>query len=527
MRGRKLLAGALLAGMISSPMVMAEVLSDKDLGSVSAQGFQVAQQYQGAHEANINNDSVQLNDRSQTNAQGVAITNSAGSAVNVGQNVVGLSDGSDQGTVAQVNSQKAANYEDSTQEAYQADVDYHDRGTLRDVQNINNASAQVNHNAQEYVTGMAVTNAASSAVNVGQNVVGVTDSLAATVAQSNVQEAIQASSNIQFSEQSDRDVNIRFTRDKDRQNINNASTQLNNRAQKNAEGLAITNSAASGVNVGQNVVGSDGSTLANIRQANNQKAFNESYNRQFGEEVDVVVQRGAHNRDKEVQSFNNSATQLNDRAQKNARGLAITNAASSGVNAGQNIAGLVNTTTGSVGNIAQSNKQDARNKGLNTMVTAQVDTDRGAGSSVDLDRQNLNNASTQLNNKAQKNVEGLAVTNAASSAVNVGQNVVGIEDSDGANVYQANDQYAFDYSVNNQDADQAHNNRGPRDVHAGEVHANNGSVQLNDQAQENARGLALSNSAASALSVGQNILGMSNGYTGTIMQSNLQTSLNR
>ncbi len=526
MRGRKLIAGALLAGMISSPMVMAEVLSDKDLGSVSAQGFQVAQQYQGAHEANINNDSVQLNDMSQTNAQGLAVTNSAGSAANVGQNVVGLTGGSGQGPVAQSNRQDAQSYEASTQQGAQADRDHRYAGTLRDVQNINNASAQLNHNSQEYVTGMAVTNAASSADNVGQNVVGVTNTLAATIAQSNVQAALQRSNNMQLGEQEDVDIYFRHGRDKDRQNVNNASTQLNNKAQRRAEGLAITNTAASAANVGQNIAGSDTSTVGNIAQRNDQYANNAGMNRQFGGQVDVVLQARQANRDKEVQSVNNASTQLNDKAQKNARGLAITNTAASAANVGQNIAGLTDSTTGSVGNIAQSNAQVAENSSYNVVRNAQLDSDNGRRN-VDLDRQNANNGSTQLNNKAQRAVRGLAVTNAASSAVNVAQNVVGIEDSDGANVRQANDQYALDSSRNTQAANQAHNDRGPRDVHAGEVHANNGSAQLNDQAQENARGLALSNSAASALSVGQNILGMSNGYTGTIVQSNLQMSINQ
>ncbi|WP_281951383.1 hypothetical protein [Nitrosophilus kaiyonis] len=538
MRGRKILAAALLAGMVSSPMVMAEVLSDDALGGVSAQGFQVAAQVAGGSEQNINNDSVQLNDNAQIGAAGMAVTNSASSAVNVGQNVAGVTDTFSWGEISQTNRQNAENSEASGQLAGQLDVDYSLWfGILADVQNINNGSAQLNDNAQESVAGMAVTNAASSAANVGQNVAGLVNSTDVMdthdVTQVNSQTAVQDGVNGQLALQADVDVNIDTwwwgSYDFDRQNINNGSVQLNDNAQAFARGMALTNSASSAANVGQNVLGVVDSSVDDIEQRNRQYAENNGINAQLAAQGDVDVQVYAFNVDLDRQNINNGSTQLNDNAQFNAAGMAITNAASSAANVGQNVVGVVDSTTQAIPNdITQKNHQEAVNYGVNGQGGLQVDLDvDDPGISIDIDRQNMNNGSVQLNDAAQMFVRGMAVTNSASSAVNVGQNVAGIIDSSGGDVTQVNNQYAEDGSINGQlgleinvDTDILF------DLNYGEVHANNGSVQLNDNAQANAMGMALTNAAGSAVNVGQNVMGLVNGYSGTLTQTNIQTAVN-
>lgn len=535
MRGRKLIATALLAGMVSSPMVMAEVLSDKDLGSVSAQGFQVAVQTAGAHEQNINNDSVQLNDNAQAAAAGMAVTNTAASAANVAQNVVGVTGGLDRDAINQRNDQTALNVERSEQVGGQLDVDYtlFAVGMLADVQNLNNGSAQLSGNAQAGIVGMAVTNAASSAANVAQNVVGLSNSAAFglrdDVRQANVQVAENQNVNAQFAEQVDVDGNgLAIVEDMDRQNINNGSTQLNDQAQAAARVMALTNSASSASNTAQNIIGISASRYDAVSQVNDQYAENVRINGQLSGQGEADVQVLALSVDYDKQSINNGSTQLNENAQLNVVGMVVSNLASSAANTAQNVAGVLNSSTGGLPNdITQRNNQVALNAPINRQGGVQLDLDVDVlGGSIDIDEQNLNNGSVQLNDNAQAAAAAMVLTNSASSALNVGQNIVGIIDSRGDDVRQVNNQYAEDVSVNAQDALQLNVDTDIIDLNYGEAHANNGSVQLNDNAQAAAVGMVLTNTAGSAVNVGQNIVGMANGYSGTITQTNIQTAVN-
>jgi len=534
MRGRKLIATALLAGMVSSPMVMAEVLSDKDLGSVSAQGFQVAVQTAGAHEQNINNDSVQLNDNAQAAAAGMAVTNTAASAANVAQNVVGVTGGLDRDAIYQRNDQTATNAERSEQVGRQLDVDYtlFTLGVLANVQNLNNGSTQLNGNAQAGIVGMAVTNAASSAANVAQNVVGLSNSAAFglrdDVRQANVQVAENQNVNGQFTEQVDVDGNgLSVAVDVDRQNINNGSTQLNDQAQAAARVIALTNSASSASNTAQNIIGISASLYDEVSQVNDQYAENVRINGQLSGQGEADVQVLALSVDFDKQSINNGSTQLNENAQFNVIGMVVSNLASSVANTAQNVAGIIDSSTGWGNDITQRNNQVALNAPINGQGGVQLDLDVDVfGGSIDIDEQNLNNGSVQLNDNAQERAAAMVLTNSASSALNVGQNIVGIVDSRGDDVRQVNNQYAEDVSINAQDALQLNVDTGLIDLNYGEAHANNGSVQLNDNAQAAAVGMVLTNTAGSAVNVAQNIVGMANGYSGTITQTNIQTAVN-
>jgi hypothetical protein len=528
MKGRKLLAAALLAGMVSSPVIMAEVLSDEALGEVAAQGFQVANQYTGAANQNVNNDSVQLNDNAQRNAAGMAMTNSAASALNVGQNVAGVIAGSSDG-LAQRNDQYAENGERSTQQALTNDEDWVDTAgtTLKDRQNMNNASAQLNNKAQQDAAAMAMTNAASSAVNVAQNVAGVDNSqFNNRLAQRNDQIAKNASEAHQNMAQNDSDTSDARTKDKDRQNVNNGSVQANDSAQKRAAGLAITNVAASASNTAQNVAGVVDSTGgATVTQSNDQYARNAANVMAYLTNQYEINVNDVKVKDRDLQNANNGAVQLNNKAQRSASGLTVTNAASSAANAAQNIVGADYSTVGAV---RQNSKQVAENTAMNTQYVSQRDVDNnGYRIDPDLDRQNVNNGSVQANNNAQKNVSGLAVTNAASSASNTAQNVLGTVDSIvQGDVTQTNEQFAQDVSRNRQNSGQEHFDATGLDINNGEVNANNGSVQLNDNAQMNATGLIIGNIAGSAANAGQNIAGSINGRLGALTQTNVQSALN-
>jgi len=75
--------------------------------------------------------------------------------------------------------------------------------------------------------------------------------------------------------------------------------------------------------------------------------------------------------------INNGSTQLNDNAQQNVAGLAVTNVASSAANVGQNIVGLVNSgqLPGIGGDVTQRNRQTAVNDGVNGQLAGQLDVD--------------------------------------------------------------------------------------------------------------------------------------------------------
>jgi len=537
MRGRKLIAAALLAGMVASPMVMAEVLSDDALGSVSAQGFQTARQGVGADVQNMNNDAVQLNDQAQQNAAGLAVTNSASGATNVGQNIAGVMDSSERDAIVQTNDQYAYNRERSILRGRQIDVDVtlFALGILADVQNMNNGSVQLNDDAQSDIQALVVTNTANSAANVGQNIAGLTNSVAYGLRDDIVQRNTQVAENkggaLQRARETDVDISIvALSVDFDRQNVNNGSTQLNDNAQTNAAGLALTNSAGSAVNVAQNIVGVVDSRLDRIVQTNDQYARNERFNQQRSRQTDVDAQIIAISIDVARQNMNNGSVQLNDNAQQNAVGLAITNVASSAANVAQNIAGLSGAETGGLpDDLIQRSNQVAINDMRNNQGGTQVDIDINApGISVNVDKQNINNASVQLNDNAQQSVAGLAITNVASSALNVAQNIAGIVDSHGDDVVQTNNQEATDYSYNVQAAANVNVDYtvGGFSINFGTDNVNNASVQLNDNAQQFATGLAITNAAGSAVNVGQNIAGMVNGYSGSLIQTNIQSAMN-
>jgi len=521
----------LLAAMVSSTVVMAEInpLSEAELEGVSARGVQIAVQLPGAAEQNINNDSVQASGAAEQGASAMAITNSASSAVDIGQNLAGTVSGIN-AQINQLNNQLAQNSATSLQGALQVDIDV-DPGISGDRQNINNGSVQLSDFAQQSASGVAITNAASSAVNVGQNVAGAGSFGNAGITQDNIQVAKNSALNAHGAAQVNVDATFGwFVINADRQDINNGSTQLNGASQAGASAMAVTNSASSAANVGQNVAGTI-SIFANslALQSNDQTATNTRTNFQLGGQLDLDFTAALFGVTVDRQNINNGSVQANGGAQADISAMAATNAASSAVNVGQNIAGGLSLFNDAVA--IQENLQVATNSALNGQLAGQGDVSLTPIFGLNADNQNINNGSTQLNGTSQVNAEALALTNSASSAANIGQNIgyvnAGAGFFDFGIVYQTNDQTATNSGVNAQGAIQIDADLGGLEISLGTQNINNGSTQLNDAAQNMVSAMAITNAASSAANVGQNVAAADDGWFGWAYQMNLQIAENR
>ncbi len=487
MRGRKWLASALLAGMVVSPVAFAQVssLDDEILADVSAQGIQTISNPTQIRDQQNNNDSVQVNGDSQRGSSGMEVVNYADSASNVHQNVANISN-SEGVTVTQANDQYAENHGNSDQQ-----ITNEDRSRR---QNNNNASVQLNDNAQRGISSATVSNAATSAVNVGQNIASVTDSSDIGAQQYNSQVAMNEGVDTQTIENADVAI---------RQENNNASVQLNDRAQRGSSTMVNNNTAGSAANVAQNIISVDGLRGSSLVQANDQTAINTS-----NEEIQIVD----NNRRNRLQNNNNGAVQVNDRAQSNASGMVISNASSSAKNVAQNVLEAQNMNGLNV--IDQSSVQVATNGSLGDGDSQDIQNRRAA-------LQNNNDASVQLNDNAQSGSSAMVLGNSANSAENVAQNVFSVNGNVAVNeISSSNDQaatnrtrFGVDQSVDSTDSLRQKNN------------AN--SVQLNDNAQNGVAAMALSNSASAASNIAQNA-GDSSQIIGfnLISQSNTQVADN-
>ncbi len=281
MRGRKLMAAALLSAMVSVPILIADssVLSDSELGEVIAQGFQV-----GA--VNTNNDSVQINSGSQNNIDTMIVSNEASSAVNSAQNIANSCRSGNSDSLYQQNDQTAKN---------------HESGSQFGRTNTNNGSVQIN-NAQQYANSMILSNSASSAKNIGQNIHHGFCSTEGEITQENIQVAENYTRYSQIG----------------RKNLNNGSVQIN-KAQNDQDVMILSNSASSAVNEAQNISHLKCADSATLSQNNDQ----------YAENWTGKSQNGRNN-------TNNGSVQLNS-SQTDINTMILTNSANSAVNVGQNI----------------------------------------------------------------------------------------------------------------------------------------------------------------------------------------------
>ena len=568
---KTLLAAALLAATVSVPsMAGPQAISDDQLGEVSAQGIQVVTnstnisnqqnnndsvqangnsqantsgmqvmnmvnsaantqtntaaidtsigisssqsntQYAENHEAssqtidnfaavsnqNNNNATVQMNDSSQMGTTAGIVSNVAGSAMNIGQNIASITNSSAIG-LAQSNSQTATN------EGY--DEQYITNGGNNSTQNNNNSSVQVNSQSQSSSSTFVLNNTSSSASNIGQNFVFVDGLLGSNLSQSNYQMA--SNDKIPYQEISN-GGNTTI------QNNNNGSVQINDDGQTNASSIALSNTANSAKNIGQNIVDATNMNGVNvISQSNEQYAYNGAAS--FSGLYQTVI-----NGDVSTQNNNNQSVQLNSNAQASTNAVSLSNTANSSENIAQNVADVSGAV--SINVISSSNYQEAYNY-TRWEVVQNV-------ASGDSDLQRNNNNSVQLNENAQNASSGMSISNTSASASNIGQNLANTGQIIGFNIVsQSNEQYAYNGTGwSNWSFQTITNNDGVFTLTTGQDN-NNASVQMNDgaTAQNDVNAINLSNVAHSATNTAQNAAYVANVALGNIViQSNYQVANN-
>ncbi|WP_457623057.1 beta strand repeat-containing protein [Persephonella sp.] len=573
-------------------------------------------------EQDNNNNTVQLNDDAQRNATGIVIENVANSAENTGINVLSGGDlitleaaqaGAFKGTLGQNNTQTAKNHDNNATGSSEAEavnvnkerqiVSTYNRNidlylNIEDQDN-NNNSVQLNGNAQYEAIGGVISNASMSANNIGVNVMAVGDIENSGVEQLNTQTAsnfnntanggtLAKASNMESGATQDIDNMNEYTSIIDMDNNNN-SVQLNNNAQRKAQGIVIANTANSATNTGLNgmitgnIVGDlDADAPTEITQLNTQTANNHLNTATAGETA------AAYNLNKQTQVIrnftvddpnnlayierqnnNNNSVQLNNSAQRETVSMVMENASLSGTNIGVNLltTGDVNvppthvdpSTYGNVTDsvIIQSNDQTATNfnneaEGDNAYALNGEYTDGvffrtdepEAGQMIENIHgyiptegvQNNNNNSVQLNDNAQAKAQGLIISNIANSAANIAVNMMNTGDITNTSITQENVQIAKNH-VNFADgytsAFAGNLNKQKQYIYNcnctaidGEQNNNMNSVQLNGNAQAEVAALTLVNSANSAANIGINLLHAGTVSGSTIVQRNTATAEN-
>lgn len=445
---------------------------------------------------NNNNSSVQVNDDAQAGASGMSMSNVAGSAQNIGQ-MVGNVTGSVGVTIGQSHVQVATNTNIDTQVITNL-------GLVNPIQNNNNASVQLNDNAQAGASGLLIDNKAGSAMNVAQNVLNVTGLVSLTATQSNDQTA----DNFLITEQT-----IENVADTTLQNNNNSSVQVNNTAQTGTGTMALANTAGSAMNIGQNVVNAVNINGLNIiSQSNMQLALS-------GAPSGLTPTQNIINIDDAfAQDNNHGSVQLNNSAQSGSSSMAIANTAASAANIGQNVANLSGLVAVNI--IGQSNVQDAVNVSYWSMEQ-NVET----GDSL---QQRNNLQSVQLNDDSQAFIGSMILANTAGSAANIGQNVGNAAALFGFNVLlQENIQVADNGTGWENWSVQSITNDDFLVTITSLQDNNNSSVQLQGNAQDSTSTMIMANTAQSAMNIGQNVASGSNIVLGNLfIQSNDQVALN-
>jgi len=538
---------------------------------------------------NNNNNSVQLNDYAQQNAQGLRVSNNSNSGFNTGINVH-YSSGTISGSEAsQKNVQLARNHMNEVEGFDKADAynrnketqvvnndspDNDGQGSVAN-QNNNNNSVQLNDYAQQNVKGLEVKNSALSAYNTGINIMSFDKSEEDTLltqknkqtAQNmgNTAEARTAYAGNYEDEGITQNVNNDYS--VTNQNNNNNSVQLNDYAQQNAAGLSVANVSNSAHNAGINVMidlttGDKGIYSTNVHQKNKQIAENHKNVAIAEEEKGTAIAENSGKQSQNVtnadipdytdqpvingQNNNNNSVQLNGYAQDSARGLEITNSAVSAVNTGINI-GVFHVVSSST--IRQKNKQAASNfentadayPGGSRATAQNAEPDNG-GQYIDtvhsiIEDQDNNNNSVQLNDYAQQNAQGLSIANVAKVALNSGINALWLEGTvSGSEIKQKNDQTAGNHNnfATSSGTSLAMNVNKQRQLiencYCADINGQNNnqnSVQVNGSAQANLKGWHVLNGATSAVNMGTNIMVMKAAVSGTaVRQVNVQRATN-
>ncbi len=426
----------LLTALLTPVAMGMQIISDEELDDVSGGQVQVITNggIVNSHQDN-NNGSVILHHNTQRNVSGVYISNNAASAVNNMTNIVSaLSPGSV--TVTQTNDQCADN---SVARKQQEIVN---SGDVNDTQDNENASVLITDNAQQNANNLSLVNSAVSAVSRATNManLGGND---ITVTQTSNQDA---DNEVAYD---DIDTpNSSMPRGMDREgyqyienggNINGhqrneqGSINITDNGQENIQNFDVTNVALSATNLGTNILNADDViTTATVTQSNTQDAANrlaagsiaEDY--EFRQDVDNAG-------DIYLQENGNLSVALSGNAQRNAQAGILINGAASAINAGSNIA---NVNAGGAVTVSQTNTQDACNW-IQTDHPQYVNN----GGTIYGDQYN-NNGSINIRDQAQSNIVAVMLQNAASSAVNIAQNIASISAGGPIVVTQTNTQNA-------------------------------------------------------------------------------------
>lgn len=292
------------------------------------------------------------------------------------------------------------------------------------------------------------------------------------------------------------------------QNNNNDSVQLNDNAQQSILAFSVMNLSVSAGNQSANLASVSGTGEdVDVEQDTFQLAVNV---------VEISYQEIYNEDDPDaLQNNNNASVQLNASAQQNAVSFHNLNASASAVN--QAAQGVAVTDTGEDVDVDQHIDQSA----VNVSSAEQVVTNNGPSTDFAEAPQNNNNSSVQLNDDAQQNVIAFTLGNLAGSAANQASNLTFIENTgEDVEVDQHADQFALNIVttsqtvVNEEDIDGIQNN-------------NNGSVQLNANAQQNMTVFQAVNAADSALNQAANLVGISGtGEDVDVHQSVDQTAIN-
>ncbi|OPY70905.1 MAG: hypothetical protein A4E57_00220 [Syntrophorhabdaceae bacterium PtaU1.Bin034] len=190
---------------------------------------------------------------SQNEARALSIANLAASAANIGQNIAKVEAEEDFG-VEQVNVQAVVADIEISQTVANADTVKHQA---------NNKGTVALRGSQNWASALAIINAAASAVNIGQNIAGISGQRDIDVFQTNNQTASVAT----FPNQTlENDGTVIY------QANNGTSVRLID-SQSHASGLVIANVAGSGVNIGQNITSLRGLLGGSVSVVNTQTAY--------------------------------------------------------------------------------------------------------------------------------------------------------------------------------------------------------------------------------------------------------------
>lgn len=272
------------------------------------------------------------------------------------------------------------------------------------------------------------------------------------------------------------------------QDNNLDSVQLNNEAQQNAHVAAIVNSAKSAVNTSANIL------------------------------IDAVDGDGNGEPPPSGKSFSNSFSQSNENDAVNHKNKAM---------------------------VISSGSEDSEDEGTLLAIAANVNKQKqtitNTPTSVIEDQENNNN-SVQLNDYAQQNAVGTGIVNASTSALNFGLNIFVANNVSGTNGSSSNTQSATNMSneamiIGRSDATAiavaGNAELGITQTVANGIEGqisnqdnNNNSVQVNDNAQENAMVLAIMNSAQSAANAAENLAQMLDVSGSNISQSTENKAVN-